>query len=223
MAQNLNMGEDKTSHIVNREDKTSQAILAQPPLKLNLNALTTAFPAVNAADPVIIVRTKTKGQLGVLSGKIPLKEAGEYGSNKQVEFRRTSRNEYSVRRHDRCSSYQWNHWRSITQRSGGRKPRYSSEVLEVPSELVRRTATDLAKECSRLRGKAPGSACPATRSPKRGRNFLLDSGAPFNIVDRDELTLAERKTIRSCKATRLNTAGGILKCDQTVDIFQSSK
>lgn len=140
---------------------------------------------------------------------------------KQVNFRLISRNEFSCRRHERCSSCQWHHWQSIAERSGGQKPRSPSAVLKVSAVYARRTATILAKECSSPRGNAKGSALPATGSPTPGRNFLLDSGAWFDIIARDELTVAELKTMCKCKPIRLNTACGILKCDRVVDIYVS--
>ena len=162
---------------------------------------------MNASDPLKQVIEKTRGQEGALPGKSCMKDVRGTGSTKQVKFRLTSRYEYSCRCHDRCSSYPWNHWQSTMQRSGGPQPRYSPKVLKAPSEFARRTSTDLVKELySRLRGNATGAACPATGSPKLGRNFVLDSGASFNIIGRDDLTHAEVKTIRSCKAIRLNTA-----------------
>ena len=61
-----------------------------------------------------------------------------------------------------------------------------------------RNAKTLASECGRLSGNASASACPVTGRSKAGRNFLLDSGASFNIIGRDELTHAELKTLRKC-------------------------
>ena len=107
----------------------------------------------------------------------------------------------------------------IEQRSGGQKPRYSPTVLKESAAAARRTAILLAKECGRLSANAISSALPPTGSPKLGRNFLLDSGASLNIIGRDELTRAELKTHRKCKTIRLNTAGGILKCDHLVTVY----
>ena len=133
--------------------------------------------------------------------------------------RLTSANEYSCRRHEKCSTYQKQQWQVIEQRGGGQKLRYSPTVLKESAAPAHRTAILLAKECGRLSGNALSSALPATGSPKRGRSFLLDSGASFNIIGRDELTRAELKTIRKCKIIRLNTAGGILQCDHIVTVY----
>ena len=107
----------------------------------------------------------------------------------------------------------------IEQRSGNQKLRYSPTVLKESARVSRRIAILLAKECGRLSGNDNSSALPATSRPKLGRNFLLDSGASFNIIGRDELTHAELKTQRKCKTIRLNTAGGILECSHAVTIF----
>ena len=100
-----------------------------------------------------------------------------------------------------------------------RRPRYSPTVLTDSVPVACRKALLLAKSCGRLSGNAKASSVPATGSPKRGRNFLLDSGASFNIIGRDELTRAELKTLRTCKRFWLNTAGGILECNNLVTVY----
>ena len=77
--------------------------------------------------------------------------------------------------------------------------RHSPATLKSSTAVARRTANLLAKSCGRLSGNAKAAACPATGKPKLGRNFLLDSGASFNIIGRGELTLAELKTVKSVK------------------------
>ena len=157
---------------------------------------------------------KTKAQEGMSPGRSILKQ-----SAKTAIFHLTSANEFSCRRHEKCSTYQWQQWQVIEQRSGGQKPRHSPTVLKGSAAAARRTAILLAKECGRLSGNAMSSALPATGSPELGRNFLLDSGASFNVIGRDELTRAELQTLRKCKTIRLNTAGGILKCDHLVTAY----
>ena len=152
-------------------------------------------------------------------GKSILQKSGGTGGDKKVNVRLTSANEFSCRRHEKRSTYQWHQWQSIEQRSGGQKPRYSPTVRKESATAARRTAVLLAKECGRLSGNAKGSALPATGSPKQGRNFLPDSGVSFNIIGRDEMTHAELKTLRTCKTIRLKTAGGILQCDHIVTVF----
>ena len=148
-----------------------------------------------------------------------LKESGGPRCAKSVNFRLTSANEYSCRRHEKRSSFQRLYGQDTQQRSGSKRLRYSPTTLKASAALARKKANLLAKSCGRLSGNAKASACPATGSPKRGRNFLLDSGASFNIIGRDELTREELKTLRLCKRIRLNTAGGILECNYTATVY----
>ena len=145
----------------------------------------------------------------MLLGSSILKQSGGTSSTKNAKFRLTSAYEFSCRRHEKRSTFQRLYWQEIQQRSGAQRPRYSPTVLKDSAAVARRRALLLAKSCGRLSGNAKASALPATGSPKRGRNFLLYSGASFNVIGRDELARPELKTLRKCKTIRLNTAGGI--------------
>ena len=130
-------------------------------------------------------------------GKSNLKQVGATSCAKEVKFRLTKENEYCCRLRERRSSRErYFGSKDTINRTGRKMVRYSPATLKSSAAQARRTANLLAKSCGRLSGNAKAAACPATGKTKLGRNFLLDSGASFNVIGRDELTLAELKTLK---------------------------
>ena len=51
-----------------------------------------------------------------------------------------------------------------------------------------------------------------------GRNFIVDSGASFNLIGEKDLTASERKRVRKACPIQLNTANGTVESDRVLDI-----
>ena len=116
-----------------------------------------------------------------------------------------------------CNSYQkWNA-EKIKMRAEGRrmakpKPRYSPEA-------AKRYADKLAKQFGKKQqSKSAEEAMPVNRSIVFDRNFLLDSGASYNIIGRSEITESEWKTSRKIRPTMRNTPAEQITVDETVEV-----
>ena len=52
-----------------------------------------------------------------------------------------------------------------------------------------------------------------------GRNFIVDSGASFNLIGDKDLTASEKQRVRKACPIQLNTANGTVQCDRVLDIY----
>ena len=68
------------------------------------------------------------------------------------------------------------------------------------------------------RKDAPGKAL-ILYDKSVGRNFIVDSGASFNLIGEKDLTPSERKRVRKACPIALNTANGTVESDKVLDIY----
>ena len=61
-------------------------------------------------------------------------------------------------------------------------------------------------------------ACPAS-GQMSGRNFLVDSGASFNLIGLNNITDKEKSTLRDADPIRLGTANGYVYSSKVVDVY----
>ena len=52
-----------------------------------------------------------------------------------------------------------------------------------------------------------------------GRNFIVDSGASFNLIGDGDLTTSEKQRVRKACPIQLSTANGSVQCDRVLDLY----
>ena len=127
-----------------------------------------------------------------------LKQGSGRGCTTSLTFQLNPRGKYLIKRREVCNTFQkWNaekiKARAEGRRKANQKPRFSAEA-------ARRAADKLARQFSKKQQKSTEVALPANRSIVVDRNFLLDSGASYNIIGRDEIT---EKNGQQCGRFRL--------------------
>ena len=95
--------------------------------------------------------------------------------------------ERSVTARDQMSTFQAWYGRKILARVPGRgqKPRDKPYVIQAQEQHARKAAKDLARQVRKFRkleNGVDGTALPSARKSHRGRHFIVDSGASFNLV-----------------------------------------
>ena len=125
---------------------------------------------------------------------------------------------------DELSSFQKWYGRKIQARKQGRgqKPRDKSYVIEAHEQQARQAAKDLARtvrKFRRLEEGVNGQALTGLHKLQPGRNFIVDSGASFNLIGSKELSPAEKKRIRKACPISLNTANGVVCAEDVLDIY----
>ena len=127
----------------------------------------------------------------------------------------------SVADHDQLSSFQKWYDRKIKPRKPGRgqKPRDKDYVIKAHEQQARQAAKDLARDVRKFRKLDKGVDGQALPGSFSGRNFIVDSGASFNLVGYSSLSKAERKRVRKAAPVALNIANGIVQADEVLDIY----
>ena len=130
----------------------------------------------------------------------------------------------SVTARDQLSTFQKSYGRKILARKPGRgqKPRDKDYVIKAHEQQARQAAKDLARQVRkfrRLEEGVDGQALPGVRKSFPGRNFIVDSGASFNLVGYKSLSPAERTRVRKAHPISLNTANGMVDAEDVLDIY----